>query len=177
MLIIFVNLAFAMLLIAFIDERWAIPNEQAILSVPLAKRWAFSALAVLVIWTSISIVQYSKPLTTPTVKAAAIQPAVSPIIIANQNRADQASDVRSRMVEQSQEAAEKGAQVIVWPEGALLWDPQVDLSQIDFSALAKETNAYLTIGYVVNMENGFRNEATVINPQGEFLGSLEKTTR
>ncbi|PKO11895.1 MAG: hypothetical protein CVU39_26880 [Chloroflexi bacterium HGW-Chloroflexi-10] len=173
MLISLINLSFAMLCIAALDKRWKLPQEKSILPLPLAKRWVLIGSSVLVVWILISLVQYNRPLDTPSVRAAAIQPAISPIITANQNQTEKAINIRNRMLEQSQTAAQDGAQLIVWPEGALMWDPQVD-SQIDFSELARETQAHFAIGYVVNMEKGFRNEATVINPQGEFLGVFGK---
>jgi apolipoprotein N-acyltransferase len=78
------------------------------------------------------------------------------------------------MVEQTREAAAQGARVIVWPEGALQYDPQVEdpLGLVD---LARETGSYLAIGYVVDVnEDVFRNEATVISPEGAFLGVFGK---
>ena len=42
-------------------------------------------------------------------------------------------------------------------------------------SLAAGTQAYLVIGYVVDGKNGFRNEATVLAPSGEFLGVYGKT--
>jgi apolipoprotein N-acyltransferase len=174
MMIMLINLSLAMLLIALLDKRWIFTSDEVSLSLPLAKRWAFGSAAVLTVWIAVSLVQYNLPLTTSTVKVAAIQPSLSPIITANQNQDDIAASIRSRMVEQTQSAAQDGAQVIVWPEGALMWDPQIDSTQIDFARLAQDTNAFLAIGYVVNMENGFRNEATVIDPQGEFLGVFGK---
>lgn len=53
-------------------------------------------------------------------------------------------------------------------------DPQVDSSQVDFTSLAQETGAYMVTGYVVVMEDGFRNEATVVDPHGKFLGVFGK---
>lgn len=46
--------------------------------------------------------------------------------------------------------------------------------RLDMAGLAAETDAHLALGYVVILENGFRNEATVLNPQGEFLGVFGK---
>jgi apolipoprotein N-acyltransferase len=87
---------------------------------PLAKRWVLIGSSVLAVWILISLVQYNRPLDTPSVRAAAIQPAISPIITANQNQTEKAINIRNRMLEQSQTAAQDGAQLIVWPEGALM---------------------------------------------------------
>ena len=44
----------------------------------------------------------------------------------------------------------------------------------ELRSLAAQTNTYLVIGYVVDDESGFRNEATVLSPSGEFLGVYGK---
>ncbi len=174
MLIILVNLALAMLLIAVLDMQWTFPDEHIPLPLSLAKPWALIAVVVLAAWTVVSLVQYMMPLNTPSVKAAAIQPSASPIVTANQGMLEKAAAIRTRMVEQSYKAANDGAQFIVWPEAALTWDPKIDSSEVNFSELAKNTNAYLTTGYIVILEKGFRNEATVVNPEGNFLGVFGK---
>lgn len=173
MLIMLINMVLGQFLIACFDRRWKLLEDETPLPFGLAKRWLMAAGCVLAVWIGFSLVQYNLPPKTDEVKVAAIQPAVSPIITANQNLLEEAANIRSRMVEQTTSAAREGAQFIVWPEGALMWDPEVD-HQIDFAALAQETNSYLVIGYVVNMDNGFRNEATVIDPQGNFLGKFGK---
>jgi apolipoprotein N-acyltransferase len=47
--------------------------------------------------------------------------------------------------------------------------------RLDLRGLAAETDAHLAVGYVVEIDtHTFRNEATVINPQGDFLGVFGK---
>ncbi|MFP4362478.1 MAG: apolipoprotein N-acyltransferase [Spirochaetia bacterium] len=106
-------------------------------------------------------------------RVAAIQPADSPLIAANQNREDLVAEVHRFLVEETRAAARQGAEVIVWPEGALQYDPEDD-DPLDLTGLAQETDAYLVIGYVVPRDRNFRNEATVISPEGEFLGVFGK---
>jgi apolipoprotein N-acyltransferase len=56
----------------------------------------------------------------------------------------------------------------------MLFDPQVD-DRLGLADLEVETNSNLAVGYVVNLVDGtFRNEATVIDPAGEFLGVFGK---
>lgn len=79
-----------------------------------------------------------------------------------------------RMVEQTYEAAAQGAEIIVWPETMLLYDPQKH-DPLGLVELAKETGTYLVIGYSVRVKKGVsRNEATVISPSGKFLGVFGK---
>ncbi|RLC95911.1 MAG: hypothetical protein DRI77_09315, partial [Chloroflexi bacterium] len=77
--------------------------------------------------------------------------------------------------------AEQGAQLIVWHEGALPFDPQAEHTAdgssaltTSLQALAAETGAHLVIGYAVKTEQGLRNEVTVLTPEGEFLGVYGK---
>lgn len=70
-------------------------------------------------------------------------------------------------------AKELGAKIVVWPEGALSFDPKVENSEA-FKNLTKELNIYLVIPYGVVEEGGFRNETTILSPEGEFLGVFGK---
>ena len=72
--------------------------------------------------------------------------------------------LHARMIRQTGEAAEQGAKFIVWPEGSLVYDPQVE-DRLGLTGLVAETGAYLAVGYLVMEEQGFRNEATVLNPE------------
>ena len=173
MLVMMVNHIFALLLMAWIDSRWKLAEDAVRIEPGLWRGWAAAAGAVSVLWVATSLVLLNLPLGTASVKAAAIQPEVSAIVSANIGDAARAEEVREQMKAQSREAAAQGAEFIVWPEGALLWDPQIE-DQIDLRGLAAETGAHLAVGYVVILEQGFRNEATVLNPQGEFLGVFGK---
>ncbi|MGW8317280.1 MAG: nitrilase-related carbon-nitrogen hydrolase, partial [Bacteroidales bacterium] len=73
----------------------------------------------------------------------------------------------------SRQAAAQGASLIVMPELGLGFDPQVEHTK-EFKALASETGAYLWIGYGVDDPRGWRNEMTLLTPQGEFLGVYGK---
>lgn len=173
-LIILVNLSLSMLILSLLDQRWKFDENEFVIPVRFAKRWAAAGMGVLFVWTGLSLILYSRPLSTPAVAVAAIQPWDSEIIDSNQDYIEKIHQLRSRMVEQSLEASNRGARLIVWPKGSLTVDPQVDPSQVDFGSLAQETGAYMATGYVVAMEDGFRNEATVVDPQGEFLGIFGK---
>jgi apolipoprotein N-acyltransferase len=177
MLVMLVNYVLALLIINRIDARWpalgALQGKTA--SIPedkLVHRWLTLGSLVLAGWLVLSIILYNIPLQTPTVKVGAIQPAVSPII--SINRGEDMSDLYNRMLEQTDDAANAGARFIVWPEGAFNWDPQ-DNDQLNLRSKALQSGAYLVTGYLVVVDDeGFRNEATVINPNGEFLGVFGK---
>jgi len=74
---------------------------------------------------------------------------------------------------QTLQAAADGAQFVVWPEGTLDFDPQVAHSS-ELQALARETNTYLVISYGPDTGAGRRNKATILSPEGQFLGVYGK---
>ncbi len=177
MLVMLINHILALQVIGWIDRRWPTlykdeQTEQLPVNSRLLHRSALTGGLITLVWVALSIILFNLPLSTPSVKVAAIQPSVSPIISANQGL--DVAPIHARMVEQTSEAAEAGAQFIVWPEGAFNWDPQVD-DRLNLVELARESNSYLVPGYVVvEGEEGFRNEATVIAPDGNFLGVFGK---
>jgi apolipoprotein N-acyltransferase len=139
-----------------------------------ARRWLMIASIVWIGWASLSLVLYRKS-DLPTVRVAAIQ---VPGRTAN-NRSYEKDPQRrlerfQQLQEQTHDAAYQGAQIIVWPEGALDVDPQVEHTA-ELQLLAQETHAYLIIGYMVTLQDGsWRNESTVLSPTGEFLGVFGK---
>jgi apolipoprotein N-acyltransferase len=177
MLVMLVNHVLALQLIGWLDQRWQpeafnVKDSGLSLKPLLARRWALFGSSIVIAWLALSLVLLNSPIDSPSVRVAAIQPSVSPIVSSNAGL--NVAPIHSRMIEQTFEAAEKGAQFIVWPEGAFSWDPQVE-DRLNMANLAQETGAFLVPGYVVVMgEEGFRNEATVINPEGRFLGVFGK---
>ena len=81
------------------------------------------------------------------------------------------SDVEQLSREQAQ-----GADLIVWPEATVWRDVQADPEARDrLAQFAREMNAYLFAPYFVDTDpRGFRNEAVLVSPQGEFLGVYAK---
>ncbi len=172
-LVLVVNYALGLLALRLWDGRWRLDTDMPTLSQRLTRRALLAAGVVLAAWTGLSLALFVAPEETG-VRVAAIQPDTSPIISANMGQTDLVAQLHARMVEQTREAAAQGAQVIVWPEGALQYDPQ-EHDPLGLVSLAQETGAYLAVGYVVNVTEGiFRNEATVISPEGEFLGVFGK---
>lgn len=173
MLVMLVNHVLALWLMRWLDSRWKLAADAPALDSGLLRGWTLAGGVVSVLWVATSLVLWNIPLGTPTLKVAAIQPAVSPVLTANAGDKELAGQILDRMVAQTRDAAARGAQFIVWPEGSFLWDPQVE-DRLDLRGLASETDAHLALGYLVILENGFRNEATVLTPQGEFLGVFGK---
>ncbi|MDW8425392.1 MAG: nitrilase-related carbon-nitrogen hydrolase [Meiothermus sp.] len=146
--------------------------KEAPLSPRLVRRWLWAGGLVLLGWVGLSLWLYRPE--SGSLRVAAIQPATSPILALNRGEAALAQATLERMKAQTLEAARQGARLIVWPEGAFTFDPQTD-DRLGLVTLAQESRAYLVVGYVVvTGERIFRNEATVIGPEGRFLGVYGK---
>jgi len=172
MLVMIVNLVLAQGIIHWLDQDGRFKSPSGIPE-KRVRRWANGTALVLILWTGLSLILL-QPDEGSKVTAAAIQPDISPIITGNRGQEELLAALYSEMIEETRSAARQGAQFIVWPEGSLRYDPGVE-DHLGLVNLAKELESYLVIGYVVNLDDGiFRNEATVIDPSGEFLGVFGK---
>ncbi len=176
MLVMLVNYILALQVIYLIDKQKRVDFYGDDIKIEVSKKlsigWIKKGGLIIAAWLLINLFQLNNLSEEPTITTAAVQPAVSPIMI--NDAGENNMPVLERMVEQTIEAAGRGAQFIVWPEGSLDGDPR-DIDNPDLAKLAIETSAYLATGYIVNLgEEGFRNEATVINPEGEYLGVFGK---
>ncbi|MDF1519643.1 MAG: hypothetical protein P1P73_04095 [Brevefilum sp.] len=172
MLVMVVNLVLAQGIIYWLDQgaKFSIPSG---IPEKMVRRWANGTALALVLWTGLSLILL-QPDAGEKITVAAVQPDISPIITGNQGRDELLAQLFRDMIAETRQAADQGAEFVVWPEGALRTDPQVE-DQLGLVSLAKEIESYLAIGYVVNLDDGtFRNEATVIDPSGEFLGVFGK---
>lgn len=171
-LIMVVNLVLAQGILHWLDQRK--PGEVvSIIPERRVRWWANGTALAMILWVALSLVLL-RPVDSSSVTVAAIQPDISPIITGNMGNEALLDQIHREMISQTKQAADQGAKFIVWPEGAMLFDPQVD-DQLGLVDLTQETESYLAIGYVVNLPDGtFRNEATIIDPNGKFLGVFGK---
>lgn len=180
-IVMLVNYTLALLLMKASDRRWAgtwwyAPDS---VSVPASavRRYGRICLWSVGGWILISLILFGLFAFTydqPTVKTAAIQPAKSPIQASMKGDDEAAEELHLRMIQMSREAADAGAEFIVWPEGAFLFDPQ-EQDPYNLPALSRETDAYHAIGYAVVLDDGrMRNEATVLSPEGAYIGVFGK---
>ncbi|MDW8396825.1 MAG: nitrilase-related carbon-nitrogen hydrolase, partial [Anaerolineae bacterium] len=164
LMIMLVNYALALGVLYLLNQR-----ASAMLLVPripteVVRAWGVGVLAVVVGWIGLSLLLYRES-ETPRVRVAALH-----------YDAGAPWGAPEKFVELSRQAAEAGAQVIVWPELAIEGDPQVS-GTTAFKQLAAETNAYLVLGYLGEQGRDApvtRNEATVLTPGGRFLGVFGK---
>jgi apolipoprotein N-acyltransferase len=168
LLILLGNYALAQFLFLFIGSPDAVPLSQ-----PQAARCLIIFLTLLGAWIGLSLGLYTaQPADVPIVRVAAIQPNLPRA--AHLDKTITSEQRLTLLSEQIRVAADAGAQLIVLPEMIFNFDPQTDYAD-ELQSLAAETNAFLVIGYVLDTEQGFRNEATVLSPVGDFLGVYGKT--
>jgi apolipoprotein N-acyltransferase len=162
LLMMSVNYGLALGALHLFDRRWRPDPETPPLAGRSVRRWVLGVLAALVAWTSLSLALFRAP-TTPTVRAAAL----------HYDAGVPWSGV-GRFSELTRQAARAGARLVVWPEVAIQGDPQVTDTD-HFRQLAAETDAHLVLGYFVRVtERVWQNEATVLTPDGQFLGVYGK---
>jgi len=173
LLILLVNYSLALGALALYDRFWP-KDDRVPVQFSLATRWLIGVSVVAVAWTGLSLVLFRTP-DTPTVRVAAIQLArpPSPSFSSPEEFRQFLENDWKRLIDDSREAAAQGAQLIVWPEEALPFDPQVNHTE-ELRALTADTGAYLVMGYNVMTEKGRRNEVTILTPDGEFLGVYGK---
>lgn len=161
LLILLTNWALAVGVIAFFDARRASDDPGP--RVPARRaQVGIAAIAVAVVaWGALSAALLRDP--EPTVTVAAVQPG---------KVANKAEELRHD-IEQTRLAASKGAKLVVWRERGLNFEPQ-RRHTAELRALAAETDTYLAIGYGLQTSRGHLNEATLLAPDGRFLGRYGK---
>jgi apolipoprotein N-acyltransferase len=169
LLIVVVNYALAILVIALLDRRHL---GAGVAGVPLrvAARWCAGVAVAVAVWCASSLAM--RPHGGATVRIAALQPGLRSWQLGSTPEARERG-MLALLSEQTRRAASQGARLVVWPEAALTADPRVAYRD-QLAGLAREARAYLFVGYVVETPAGRRNEALAIGPDGAFLGTYGK---
>ena len=169
--IMLVNYAVALGFLLVFDHKWRFDKQPA-LDRKMGFQWMTAIAALFILWAGFGAVTLAAaPKDAPTIRVAAIQHG-----FAKPGHQDPDTQLERLAVlsEQTRIAAELGARFIVWPELSLGFDPQVEHTT-ELQSLAKETNAYILIGYGVDTPNGeWRNEAVMLKPSGEFTSVYGK---
>ena len=166
LVIILVNYALAQGVLALFDRKFQWDDVPAV-SKRLAKRWLAGAGGGLAVWIAISlIILAGAPKDPETIRVAAVQ---SGVPVPAHWPPDQPQEERLKsLVEQTRAAAQQGAQLVVWPELGVGFDPQVEHTD-ELRALTADTGAHIVIGYGRATETESRNAAVPLTPSGEFL--------
>ncbi|HEX7035383.1 MAG TPA: nitrilase-related carbon-nitrogen hydrolase [Pseudomonadales bacterium] len=173
LLVLAINFALAHLLIAWLDER------RPPAGVAAARRPALVSAAVVgavsLAWVTASLVQFAGADPRPSDPALAGPDGASLRVATVQANSFHDPEIEfERLIEGTRRAAAEGAELIVWREGGLKFDPQRERTG-ELRSLAAETGAYLAIGYGVTEPDSLRrNEAVVLAPDGRFFGPYGK---
>lgn len=169
--IILANFTLVQGCIQFLDKKAIFAGAPA-LDTSLVRRWMLVFLVILLVWSGASLLLFNiRSRVGDTITVAAIQHAYP--VAAHMDKETPQTERLQTLMELSKQAVAEGAQLVVWPELGLGFDPQQQYTD-QIVGLAQETGAYLVVGYSEDVEQSFRNEATVLNPAGEFLGIYGK---
>jgi len=163
LLIMLVNYGVGLGVLYLLDRRWKPDPDVRPLAGRRVRNWSLGLLAALMVWTGISLALFRTPDTAKVNVAALHYDAGNPCWKSV-----------DKFAELTRQAARQGARIIVWPEMAIEGDPR-DTNTTAFRRLAAETNAYLALGYFVRVtDKVWRNETTLLAPDGRFLGVYGK---
>jgi apolipoprotein N-acyltransferase len=172
LLLVFINYALAQGAFALVARKWQWEVLPAV-GKRLVRGWLIGVGVALVVWVGISLVILaSAPKDPEMVRVAAVQsgdtsPAHWPL--------DQPQEERlANLTEQTRIAGQQGAQLVVWPELGVGFDPHSEYTE-ELRALAAETNSTIVIGYGLGGDRGPRNAAVPLTPSGEFLAIYGKS--
>lgn len=181
LLILVVNYAVALAILAVILRRTS-PGTQ-----PTHIQPAVSTTVLTVTVTAMLVVTWSITgtwLTTsvasnsgPTVRVAAVQPGAFQANLGSAPTAAQLIQIQDALGAMTRKAAAAGAQVVVWPEESLPFQPLQGpaASKAWFQDLLRTTGVTLVTGYVdPQPDGGYENRAGVFTPNGQLLGTYTK---
>jgi apolipoprotein N-acyltransferase len=163
--IMLVGYALALAALGLFDRRWRW-DEMPAVDGRLSTRWLAGMGIVAAAWVALSLIQFNQaPKDPPTLRVAGVQHGyVRP---GHMDPDTQVARLEA-LSKGTREAAAQGARLVVWPELGVGFDPQVEHTD-ELRALAAETAAHILIGYGLVTEAGWRNEAVMLTPEGEFL--------
>jgi apolipoprotein N-acyltransferase len=171
LLVIFLNYALALPVFSAFDRRWRLDDVPRV-SARTVVGWLAGVGIALILWVGLSLVLLARaPQDAATIRVAAVQHGFKePGTWYPETQAARVQVLSA----QTRAAADQGAQLVVWPELGIGFDPQVEFTE-ELRALAAETGAHIVIGYGIGADEGYRNAAVMLTPAGEFLAVSGKS--
>ncbi|MGB0877196.1 MAG: nitrilase-related carbon-nitrogen hydrolase [Mycobacterium sp.] len=188
LLLLVINSVIALVVLALLDRRRPGPAD-----VPVPRRvllWSVVIpVAVTAIWIACSLCIFNDVSARmgPSVRVAAVQPGLDnatpgTLISAGNTSPERSEDQRvqdqiDQLSGMTRQAAGQGAQVVVWPEETLNYDPRTKHTEW-IPALVRETGVYLVMGFTPDASNGTApNTALLWSPDGKVAALYLKTKR
>lgn len=186
-LVIVVNSALALGLLMWMDRRW--PGLAAVpVTVPVVRRSLVIVGSLVAVWAvaGVAITADVRASQGPSARVAYIQPGlqdIAPGVLAGTDRDDprgaeeRRDDQQVHLSELTGQAAEQGAQLVVWPEEVLDYDPRQTRTTW-IPQLVESTGVYLVAGFTEDFADPAQpNRALLWAPNGDLLGVYAKTKR
>jgi apolipoprotein N-acyltransferase len=148
------------------DRRWQRDLPESTVDRRLSSRWLAWMGIVAAAWVSLSLILLNQaPKDPATIRVGGVQHGyVRP---GHMDPDTQVARLEA-LSNGTRQAAAQGARLVVWPELGVGFDPQAEGTD-ELRALAAETGTSILIGYGLDTEAGWRNEAVMLIPQGQFL--------
>ncbi len=168
--IMLVGYALGLASLGMFDRRWR-GDESSAVEARLNRLWLAGMGVVAGAWVVLSLILLSgAPKDPATIRVGGVQHGyVRP---GHMDPDTQVARLEA-LSDGTREAAADGAALVVWPELGIGFDPQVEHTD-ELRALAAETDTHILIGYGLSTDAGWRNEAVMLTPQGEFLETYGK---
>ncbi len=182
--IVVFNAALSLALIALMDRHWP---QLADVRVPdkVLKWSSIIAGAVTVVWLASSFFIYNQVTASmgPTVRIAAVIPGLENYQKSLLQKtttgpprtpAEIDAALQTELTEMTRDAAKQGAQLVVWPEETLHYDPRVTNTEW-IPKLATDSNVYIVTGFTTDMVH--QNVAIMFGPGVGDMGTYNKVHR
>jgi len=130
------------------------------------------ALAAAAVWcgASLLIVRDVRQSMGPAVRVAVVQAGIT--LFATPPDAVE-SEIVEPLAAATRDAAAQGAQLVVWPEDVLPFDPRQEHAA-EIAGIARDNGVYLVAPFTVGHEPESPNKALVLGPDGQTLGVYNK---
>ena len=171
--LVMVNCAIALAVIALLDRRRA-PHDSEPVSPRALREVVATGAAISAAWLVSAAVIFGQVRSTegPTVRVAAVQPGPGMGYDSAGNGAD-TPELRAKLVEMTQRAAAQGAQLSVWGEHLLTFDPRTDPNRL-VQETARQTGMYIETGWSVGELPTASNLTGLWDPRGQLVGIYYK---
>ncbi len=182
-LIIVINSVLALLIISWMDRKW--PHLADVLIPKKTVKWSsIIAGIVTLVWLVSSVVIYNQVTSSmgPTIRIAGVTPGLDNFSKSVLQRSGASTtrtaaqidaDLQAQLTQMTEDSARQGAQLVVWPEETLNYDPLLTNTEW-IPALARANNVYIVTGYTTNPK--IQNQALIFAPSG-LMGSYGKVHR
>lgn len=173
-LIFAINWALAKAVLTWLDQTRGPVDGREPLAWRGARRDAIVVGVAVIAWVGASLAMIDS--SPRTVRVATIQPGIGKALPDGTWERTPEDEVLKRQIEQTREAAAKGAELVTWHEAGYKADARGSDGKV-LSKHADELDIFLSVGWSIpRTDTGGRyNEVAAFDPNGKFLGTYGKS--